>query len=153
MCREKEEAVAHIRECRIAAISWTQKSLTFTCFPGKNIIFFPHHRERLLEYEKNTRIYFNLMFVFNFHRLGRFSESAFPMSSSGFPTLFLPISFQLSFLSVTRIAFSQFVASYFNRVIYNRCHIPSFPLSSTVSLLPSSKLYTNSCRIFPIWYY
>ena len=59
-----------------------------------------------------------------------------------FPTLFLPISFQLSSLSITRVAFSRFVARYI------RCHISNFTFSLTVSLLPSSNFFTNSCRIF-----
>ena len=44
------------------------------------------------------------------------------------PWLFLPISFQLSCLSVTHVSFSQFGASYFTRIIYTNSHIPTFPL-------------------------
>ena len=62
------------------------------------------------------------------------------------------ILFQLPHIdSVTLVAFSQFVVNYFTHVIYTRCHIPSFPFFSTVSLLPFSNFFTNSSRIFPMW--
>ena len=78
--------------------------------------------------------------ISNFPRIYRFSGSSFPMSSSGFPTLFLPIRFELASLSVTGFAFSQFVASDITRISYTRWHIPSIPLSLTVSVLTFSNL-------------
>ena len=48
------------------------------------------------------------------------------------------------------ITFSLFAACYFTRIFFARCHIPSFPLFLTVSLLFFSSFFTDSYRIFPI---
>ena len=38
----------------------------------------------------------------------------------------------------------------FHSYFFSRCHISSFPLYLTVSLLSFSNFFTDSCRIFPI---
>ena len=47
---------------------------------------------------------------------------------SGFCALLFRISFLLSRLSVSRVTFSQFGASYFTRIISTNCYNPNFPL-------------------------
>ena len=77
-------------------------------FPLISIKIFHISRISLLSFY--ISIYHFHIFNHIFHpRLDRFSGSIFPMTSSGFLTLFLPISFQLSSLSVAHIVFSPFV--------------------------------------------
>ena len=86
-----------------------------------------------------------------FHRLDRYSGFSFPMS-------FFPASPRYFFQSVPSclpcpavIKFFPFVASYFTRIFFARCHILiSFPVLLTVSLLSFSNFLTNSYRIFAI---
>ena len=92
--------------------------------------------------------YFHQLSIFNFPRLDCFSVSPFPKSTSRFLAFLFPISLQLSSLSITHVAFSQFVASLCTRIIYTRWHIPSFLFFLTAPLLPFSN-FTDSCRIFP----
>ena len=87
--------------------------------------------------------YISIYYIFYiFHPLDRFSGSFFPMSS-------LPASPRYFFQSISSclpcpsvITFSQFVASYlFHSYFFARCHIPSFSLFLTVSLLSFSDIY------------
>ena len=90
-----------------------------------------------LSYFQNfSSIMFNFLHhIFHiFHWLGRFFDSFFPMSA-------LPASPRYFFQSVSSflscpsdITFYQFVASYFIRIFFDRCHFPSFSLFLTVSL-------------------
>ena len=93
-------------------------------------------------------MYIHVLSIFNFPRLDCFSVSPFPKSTSRFLAFLFPISLQLSSLSITHVAFSQFVASLCTRIIYTRWHIPSFLFFLTAPLLPFSN-FTDSCRIFP----
>ena len=65
--------------------------------------------------------------------------------SSGIPSLSLPISFLLSSLTITWVAFSQFGASSFTRISYT-VNIPNISF-----LLFLFTFFTDSYYIFPIW--
>ena len=47
----------YLRYCTVAIIAWMRNFLTFPGFPGRNLIFFRDHRERLLECEKKHIFY------------------------------------------------------------------------------------------------
>ena len=120
------------------------------CFPLISLYNFHISKISLLSFSVSINHIFHI-----FHRLDRFFRFFFSnVLSSGFSTLCLPISFQLSSLSVSYHIFpirGQLFHSYFF-FFFGRCHISNFPIFLTVSLLSFSNFFTDSYRIFPIRY-
>ena len=112
-----------------------------------------------------ARFYFcSPLHISNFHNffyiIFHFHIEYIPSSSWSFLRFFFNVLFrlpqvffsnQLPVVFPLRVSYRifLFVTSYFTRIIYTKYHIPSFPLL-TVSLLPFSNFFTDSCMIFPI---
>ena len=108
------------------------------CFPLNSIYNIYISKISLLSFSISI---YHIFYIF--HRLDRFSGSSFSMS-------FLPATPRYFFQSVSSclscpsaIPFFQFMASYFTRIFFAKCHIPSFPLFLTVSLLSFSNFLVS----------
>ena len=112
----------------------------------------PSYFHLQLSYFQNfSSIIFHISYIPHFSLSWSFSRFFFSnVFSSGFSTLFFPISFQLCFLSGGHYIFpirGQLFQSYF---FFARCHTPNFPLFLTVSMFSFSNFFTDSYRVFPI---
>ena len=109
----------------------------------------PSYFHLQLSYFKNfSSIIFLISYIPHFPSSRSFFRFFSNLLSSGFPTLFLrSVSSCLPCPAV--ITFSRFVTSYFTRIFCARCHIASFPLFLTVSLLSFSNFFYEFVSYFP----